>query len=217
MPSSALRLAARRSRRGEHRAPTAPNESDQNAPFLQIIRHVAPRTASSSARLPCQPEAHSASGERERQPRLHGRACQCGVAPILEAQHSSRDHPYLAGQPKKTQIAFPAAGQARASACITVHPVAIRIYQPPREARKKAPTRPTVSGRAANGEPCSRHAAGIRPVAVASLVCAESELRSWPPDGARPPLSFDRRSSAAHNSIDPAGESPALGVVRLPR
>jgi hypothetical protein len=36
-------------------------------------------------------------------------------------------------------------------------------------------------------------------------------------DGARPPLSFDRRSSAAHNSIDPAGESPALGVVRLPR
>jgi hypothetical protein len=30
-------------------------------------------------------------------------------------------------------------------------------------------------------------------------------------------LSFDRRSSAAHNSIDPAGESPALGVVRLPR
>ena len=31
------------------------------------------------------------------------------------------------------------------------------------------------------------------------------------------PLSFDRRSSAAHNSIDPAGESPALGVFRLPR
>jgi hypothetical protein len=30
-------------------------------------------------------------------------------------------------------------------------------------------------------------------------------------------LSFDRRSSAAHNSIDPAGESPALGVFRLPR
>jgi hypothetical protein len=34
---------------------------------------------------------------------------------------------------------------------------------------------------------------------------------------ARPGERLDRFSGAAHNSIDPAGESPALGVLRLPR
>ena len=42
---------------------------------------------------------------------------------------------------------------------------------------------------------------------------AESRLQNRPPRRTRAPLSFDRRSSAAHNSIDPAGASPALGVV----
>jgi hypothetical protein len=54
-PSSGLGLGPRRSRRGEHRAPTAPNTTPSPAPFSQIFRHGARETTS----LRCQPDTHS--------------------------------------------------------------------------------------------------------------------------------------------------------------